>query len=223
MLYPILLIEVGISPIDIMAMTRYLMYTYKINDMRNERLAKIALNSSKNRLHLKRCWCKDTIAWLNHWGINENDILQNIDNVKNIITSKFKEKFQCEENLVVKRKLRYYKEITNPKLEDLKYLLVVTSSQKKINIAKIRMNSHELHSKTRRWSIPKIPREEKVCHLCESMNVEDENHFLLQYLAYTHIKSQFHGILYDTNLYNLLTCQNYSEVGKLLGRNNILN
>ena len=41
---------------------------------------------------------------LNHWGIDENDILQNIDKVKNIITSKFKEKLWCEENLVVKRK-----------------------------------------------------------------------------------------------------------------------
>ena len=55
------------------------------------------------------------MAWLNHLGINENDILQNIDNAKNIITSKFKEKFWYEENLAVKRKLRYYKKVTNPK------------------------------------------------------------------------------------------------------------
>ena len=50
--------------------------------MGNERLPKIALNSSQNQLRLKRCWCKDTIAWLNHWGIDEDDILQNFDNVK---------------------------------------------------------------------------------------------------------------------------------------------
>ena len=62
------------------------------------------------------------MAWLNHWGIDEHDILQNIDNVKNIITSKFKDKFWEEENLVVKRKLRYYKEVINPNLEDQKYL-----------------------------------------------------------------------------------------------------
>ena len=40
------------------------------------------------------------MAWLNHWGINENDILHIIDDVKNIITSKFKDKFLCEKNLV---------------------------------------------------------------------------------------------------------------------------
>ena len=61
--------------------------------MGNERLPKIALKSSQNQLCLKWSWCKDTIAWLNHWGIDENDILQNINNVKNITTSKFKEKF----------------------------------------------------------------------------------------------------------------------------------
>ena len=94
--YPILLIEVGIFPFESMAMTRYLMYKHKINNMENERLLKIALKSSQNQLRLKRCWCKDTMAWLNHWGINENDIFQNIDNVKNIITSKFKEKFWWE-------------------------------------------------------------------------------------------------------------------------------
>ena len=89
--YPILLKEVGISPIESMAMTRYLMYKHKINNMENKRLPKISLNSSQNQLRLKRCWCKDTMAWLNHWGIHENDIMQNIDNVKNVITSKFKD------------------------------------------------------------------------------------------------------------------------------------
>ena len=67
-------------------------------------------------------------------GHDENDILHNIDNVKIIITSKFKENLWCEENLAVKRKLRYYKKVINPNLEDHKYLLVVTRSLKKINI-----------------------------------------------------------------------------------------
>ena len=73
------------------------------------------------------------MAWLNNWDIDQNNISQNIDNAKNIITSKFKEKFKCEENLAVKRKLRYYREVINPNLEDQKYLSVVTSSQSKKN------------------------------------------------------------------------------------------
>ena len=125
------------------------------------------------------------MAWLNHWGIDENDILQNIDNVKTINTSKFKEKFRCEENLMVKGKLIHYKEVINPNLEDQKYLSVVTRSWKKINIAKIRTNSHELHSETWCWSIPKTPSLEMVFHMCESMSVEDGNHFLLEHVLLT--------------------------------------
>ena len=43
-----------------------------------------------------------------------------------------------------------FEEVINPNLEDEKYLSVVTSSRNKINIAKIRTNSHELHRKTGR-------------------------------------------------------------------------
>ena len=109
-----------------------------------------------------------------------------------------------EKHLEGKRKLRYYKEVINCNLEDQKYLSVVTSSRKKINIAKIRTNSHELHSETRSWSIPKISWVERVSHLRQSMNVEDENYF--------------HSICNNTNICNLLTCQNYNELGKLLGK-----
>ena len=60
--YPILLIEVGLSPIESMAMTRHLMYKHKINNIGNERLPKIDLNSSQNQLPLNQDWCKDTMA-----------------------------------------------------------------------------------------------------------------------------------------------------------------
>ena len=95
------------------------------------RLLKLALNSSQNHLRLKNGWYKDTRAWLNHWEIDENVALQNIDNIKNIVTSKFKKKMWCEKYLEAKRKLIYYKEVINPTLEYQKYLSVLTSSKKK--------------------------------------------------------------------------------------------
>ena len=128
MLYLILLIEVDLSFIESIVMTRYLMYKHKINNMGNESIPKIALNSSQNQLCVKRCWCKDTMAWSSQWGIIENDILENIDNFNKIITSKFKKNFLCEENLTVERKSRYHKEVINNNLEDQNYLSVVTSS-----------------------------------------------------------------------------------------------
>jgi hypothetical protein len=61
----------------------------------------------------------------------------------------------CDKELEEKRKLRYYKDVINPNLEDQNYLFVLPSVKKKLSIAKIRTNSHELHSETRRWSILK--------------------------------------------------------------------
>ena len=90
--YTILLIEVGLSPIEILAMTRLLLYKHKINNMGDHRLLKLALNSSQNHLRLKQ-------GWLNHWKIDETIALQNINNIKNIVTSKFKEKMWCEKDL----------------------------------------------------------------------------------------------------------------------------
>ena len=122
----------------------------------------------------------------------------------------------CEKDLAAKRKLRYYKEVINPTLEDQKYLSVLTSSKKKINIAKIRTNSHELHSETGRWVVPKTPWVEMTYHLWENMNTEDENHFLLECPTYNHIRAQFHNLCCNTNLPRLLRCQNYNELGRLI-------
>ena len=121
----------------------------------------------------------------------------------------------CEKELQEKINLRYYKHVINPNLEDQNYLSVFPSVKKKINIAKIRTNSHELHSEIGRWSIPKMPWDERVCHLCDTKKVEDEKHFILDCPAYTHIRSHFQNIDHTT-IPNLLTQQKYGDLGNLL-------
>jgi hypothetical protein len=80
----------------------------------------------------------------------------NTDNIKIIITSKFK-KYMCDKELVDKRKLRYHKEVVNPNLEDQNHLSVLKSAKKKINIDRIRTNSHKLQSETEHWKTLKTP------------------------------------------------------------------
>ena len=123
--YPILLIETSLSPIESMAMTRYLMYKNKLNNMEDKRLPKIASKSSHNHHRLKQGWHKDARSWLNYWGIMEETILQNKDTIKKNVKSKFKEKMWCDKELEEKRKLRYYKDVINPNLEDQNYLSVL--------------------------------------------------------------------------------------------------
>jgi hypothetical protein len=122
----------------------------------------------------------------------------------------------CDKELEEKRELRYYKDVINHNLEDQNYLSVLPSVRKKISISKIKTNSHELHSETGRWSIPKTSCDERLCHLCDTEKVEDKKHFLLDCLAYTYIISHFQNIRHTTNLHNLLTQQKYGDLGKLL-------
>jgi len=110
-------------------------------------------------------------------GINEEIILYNKDNIKNIITTKFKDKLWSHKELKGKMKLRYYNEVINPNLEYQKYLSLLSTLKKKINIATIRTNSHDIHSETGCWSILKTPWDELVYHLCDSKRVEDENNY----------------------------------------------
>jgi hypothetical protein len=124
-------------------------------------------------------------------------------NITNIITSKFKENMWCVKELADKRKLRYYNEVVNHNLEDQNHLSFFRSAKKKINIDKIRTNSHELHSETRRWTTSKTPWDEKICHLCDTKRVEDEKHLLLDCPAHTHIRSQFKNVSHNRDLLNL--------------------
>ena len=97
--------------------------------MDNKRLPKIVSDSSQNHQRLKRGWHNDVKYWLNHWGIKEV-ILQNIDDIKNIVQAKIKENKWCDKVLEDKIKLRCYKEVVNPNLEDQKYLFVLTSKRR---------------------------------------------------------------------------------------------
>ena len=80
--YPILLIEVGLSAIESLAMTRLLFYKNIINNMGDHRIPKLDFNSIQKHLRLKRGWYKDTKAWLNHWEIDKNVALQKLITLK---------------------------------------------------------------------------------------------------------------------------------------------
>ena len=80
--------------------------------------------------------------------IKEDATLQSNDNTKNIATCKFKEKLWCDKELLYTRKLKYYKKVINPNLEDQKFLCVLTSIKKKITIVKIRTKFHKILSET---------------------------------------------------------------------------
>ena len=70
----------------------------------------------------------------------------NKDNIKNIITSKFKDNLWSDKVLEGERKLIYDREVINPMVANQNYLYVLTNAKKRRNMKRIRTNSHELRS-----------------------------------------------------------------------------
>ena len=103
-----------------------------------------------------------------------------MESKNSIKNTKFKDKLWKDKLLGDKRKLRYYKKVIKPILDNHYGLTVLSSNKKKVNIAKIRNNFHELQSETRWWSITKTRWNDRICQICDSRQVEDEKNFLFR-------------------------------------------
>ena len=84
--------------------------------------------------------------------------------LKKNVKSKFKEKMWCNKELEGKRKLRYYKDVINPNLEDQNYLSVWPSVKKKLNIAKIRQEKESLRSEVICKTYEPLKFSKRQCH-----------------------------------------------------------
>ena len=56
---------------------------------------------------------------------------------------------------------------------------------------KLRIGNHSLLVETKRYSRPKIPRENRICEFCHLKEVEDETHLLFYRPQYTTFRDTF--------------------------------
>jgi len=97
-------------PIENASMFRYVMYKKNLHNMEYKRLPKFSYNFSQNpHMRLKHRWHQDGHSWLNLWGIKEEIIMGRKDNIKDNVTSIFKDKRWDIKELEGKMKVRYYK------------------------------------------------------------------------------------------------------------------
>ena len=108
-------------------------------------------------------------------------------------------------------RLNIYKNINNdftlPKHLGLPYHL------RKV-LSRIRCSSHPLAIEKGRQKNPKIPREERLCTLCEERVVEDEEHFLLKCTTYTHLRE--HHQINSQNVPEILNMENQYKLAHFL-------
>jgi len=58
-------------------------------------------------------------------------------------------------------------------------------------ISGLRVGTNDLEIERGRWCVPRVPREERVCRMCDTGGLEDERHFLLDCPAYEVERREF--------------------------------
>ena len=96
----------------------------------------------------------------------------------------------------------YYKIKTN--YSPSVYLDLTRKNRSRKTLVKLRISSHKLRIETGRYD--NIPREERLCNLCNCNRINDETHFLLDCPSFSSIRDMFFSklepkvpFLYDYN------------------------
>ena len=69
------------------------------------------------------------------------------------------------------------------------YLELTRKNPSRKSLVKLRISSRKLRIETGRYD--KIPRDERLCSLCNCNKIEDETHFLLDCPSYSSIRDRF--------------------------------
>ena len=98
-----------------------------------------------------------------------------------------------------KRKLRTYRTFKKElKLEQ--YLISDINKKGRCLLTKIRSGTNDLRIETGRWKRPVEKVEQRVCRMCMSRDVENEEHFILSCVAYQDLRNEmFQNIESQTN------------------------
>ena len=105
--------------------------------------------------------------------------------ISNIIESKFSLFWKQEINKVKlggldnldHNKLRFYKTLKSS-FDMEPYLETVQNRNQRAWLSRIRISAHRLHIETGRYSQPVTPINERVCHYCDTLSIDDEHHLL---------------------------------------------
>ena len=176
-------------PLLLKAHIHMIKYWNRIKAMDDQTLVKLAY---RENLAMNTNWCK-TIQVLNSaFNLHNRHHKAKEDfpsMVKKRITSQFIGHWKSRiSNPAVEKKLGLYSKIKHK--FDIEPYMGLPFRDRQI-ISKIVGSSHTLQVETGRHR--DIPREERICRLCDLEKVEDEEHFISECPAYTNIRHNFFG------------------------------
>ncbi|CAB3993421.1 Hypothetical predicted protein [Paramuricea clavata] len=189
--------ELGKLPLIINVFKRVFKYITHLNSLPQTTIAKQAFLISKD-LHSKQKMsfygnAMDTIK-----NLNLNEEILNLEAVTTehikTITKTLEEKYLTfwKHKLENSSKLTFYSTFkTDHNLEN--YLVFIKDPHKRRCLSRLRVSNHDLQIEIGRYQ--NIPREERLCKICNSGEVENETHLLLSCKAYEQSRANLRSSL----------------------------
>ena len=190
--------ETGEIPLSLKSYRLMLNYWYRLTKLSDDTLVKTAL--TENTL-LRTNWIKTIEKLINLFNLTDlpgNLALFKVK-VQKTITDKFIRFWEGYKKNETPSRMQFYNEIkTQFAFEN--YLDIPNFSLRKI-ITKFRCSDHILEIEKGRHN--KIPREERVCKVCDCEEIETEEHFLIKCKFYEKIKWKYQMSQYENSLHFL--------------------
>ena len=198
--------DTGEIPLMLKGYRLMLQYWYRITNLPNETLAKKALLEN---IHLRTGWTCTIEKIIN--SFNLADSMQSASKLRNDAKKVMKAAFSeyWKSNIVTNGRLEFYNKHKQV-FEFEEYLHTHTFDKRKA-IAKLRCSDHELEIEKGRHK--KILRQTRLCKLCDSGEIETEEHFLFECKFYDDIKRKINFNFNNQNesLFSMHSSQSLGE------------
>ena len=178
--------ELGRLPLIIPINQRIMKYLVYLNNKDNDSIVKQSFLMSKNLHSINNSgFYSNFINLIEHYHLPNFDP-ESLDNDRiRRYTTNMKEKYISfwRHSLEHSRKLEFYK-VFKDEYSTSDYLQQLRNFNERRNLVKFKLSNHKLMIELGRYQTDHISRENRLCPLCKSNQVENETHFLLDCSKY---------------------------------------
>ena len=185
--------ELGRLPLIVPINQKIMKYFVYLNNKNNSSIVKQALLMSKNLHSINNSGFYSNFINMIEQYHSTNVDLESFDNdtVKRYSTY-MKEKYIYfwQHTVEHSKKLEFYK-VFKDEYSTSDYLHQLRNFNERRNLVKFKVSNHKLMIELGRYQRDHIPRENRLCPLCKSNQVENESHFLFQCSRYSFQRQTF--------------------------------
>ncbi len=111
------------------------------------------------------------------FNIHDSEAKNQLNKIKQKITNALQ--IHQADMITSNRKLVFYSSFKTDQSKSIQ-LDLIKNTRHRQSLAKLRSGNHNLRIETGRHCLPKIPENLRICQYCESRDIENETHFLLE-------------------------------------------